>query len=656
MSAPSNSSASEAARARKRSLKDRVLGCMVHDVTGQTQSKRQRTKLFANYTDFAKKYGHPRGISKLRIDHTILKYTGKSGLSPLSPGKYRQSDATTKEEERRRQGAKRLREYQRKVLLGFTSEELHKMDALPGMDARKMEFQLSTVPIHPMLAQCQWLADSKLPEHESTIALWVGDLGSSWFVRLFFAGNPTVWQILEPILQLATMILTTAADSECMYFRRLPLFRHSTSGEARCRNTSETDTLDYILTSVITIGFDALLHGSYQMLTEQPGMGGPRHCFFSRNPEKRILDSQTPYFKTKAIQELFTSMQRLVRFGIYSRHQTGNENDRLSSDPDRFNYGRTTRNIILRRMEIHISVEDLEPLLTGNLTDAEILAQRFAVSNTIVHEIAHAAYATLRLLSFRTASFPSFRDTLEDSIADRYCDQLGYSLTHHIFGGEVEELVHPTRSMGGPGLAPFAAAKGSFFNKDNLYYGRNAGYRRPTTEPPPANNLDSFMIKEHWAIPNNWYATIVTWELWDQKVRSYGLKALEIGPLKYGLRWLPGSVENLMMKNIEGKGLVTTIESFEAILHGSIVLGDPKAKQQEVAEENKRLMKGQQITEALSVLKLESSDVRKSDNGRGRDTEVALEDRVKTVPEYPEIRIGSSQLTQPCPRFEEIKA
>ena len=47
----------------------------------------ERKKIFANYTSMAKKYSHPRGKfgagNQHLLDHTMLKYTGKSGLSPI---------------------------------------------------------------------------------------------------------------------------------------------------------------------------------------------------------------------------------------------------------------------------------------------------------------------------------------------------------------------------------------------------------------------------------------------------------------------------------------------------------------------------------------------------------------------------------------------
>ena len=96
--------AEEASKDKQRKVEGRkiALGAIMQDVTGQTRTagisififsfdiciaatKRmltitaRRQQLFGNYTAIAKKYGHFHGEIDGR-DHTILKYTGRSGL------------------------------------------------------------------------------------------------------------------------------------------------------------------------------------------------------------------------------------------------------------------------------------------------------------------------------------------------------------------------------------------------------------------------------------------------------------------------------------------------------------------------------------------------------------------------------------------------
>lgn len=96
--------AGEASKDKQRKVEERkiALGAIMQDVTGQTRTagilififsfdiriaatKRMLTitarqqQLFGNYKAIAKKYGHPHGKIDGR-DHTILKYTGRSGL------------------------------------------------------------------------------------------------------------------------------------------------------------------------------------------------------------------------------------------------------------------------------------------------------------------------------------------------------------------------------------------------------------------------------------------------------------------------------------------------------------------------------------------------------------------------------------------------
>jgi len=69
---------------------------------------------FSKYTVLALKYTHPAGPF-----HTVLAYTGKSGLTPVTEEDFRADyDA-----------ASRLEEYQRRRFCGFTTLELHEIEA-----------------------------------------------------------------------------------------------------------------------------------------------------------------------------------------------------------------------------------------------------------------------------------------------------------------------------------------------------------------------------------------------------------------------------------------------------------------------------------------------------------------------------------------------
>ncbi|CZS90034.1 hypothetical protein WAI453_002987 [Rhynchosporium graminicola] len=287
--------------------------------------------------------------------------------------------------------------------------------------------------------------------------------------------------------------------------------------------------------------------------------------------------------------------------------------------------------------------------MVGDLTGAEIFAKQFEICITIIHELAHAAWVYLGRTN-------TTRLMIEPYYQDEPLIELGFSFTAQIFGGSTRDPSRMFRSRGGPGLPPFVAFRENWFTEDSLQYGSNGGYRRPSSGTQLPGKFDPFTVKSRLVIPTQFYGTIMTQEMWDQKVRSYGLKALEIGPLKYGLRFDRGSLERIMTTDPESNDLVTTIKTFDGILHGSISIGDPVSVQQIVLAETIRLMKSLRISEALSDSNSVPSSASSAQDDTRQDLTFNPEDRIKTVPEYPEIYIGSSQFTQQCPRFEEIKA
>ena len=140
--------------------------------TGPSPKKR-RTPL----TRLASKYGHP--YKKIKgMSHRILKFTGKSGITPLSPFfPQNMLNRTPRSQQQKYQ----FYFYQQHRYQGFTAAELHAMEALSALDTIKTSSQLSNA-IHPMFGKDKWDRDSDLPRHLPLIPLFTGHDGF-WQVR-----------------------------------------------------------------------------------------------------------------------------------------------------------------------------------------------------------------------------------------------------------------------------------------------------------------------------------------------------------------------------------------------------------------------------------------------------------------------------------------
>jgi hypothetical protein len=139
------------------------------------------------------------------------KNTGKSGLTPVntftSPSKADDFDY-------------KVHYYQQHRFRGFTTISLQDFEAMATLDKTNMKMGL-TNPIHPLLEKSQWIKEEDMPSHLGSIPLR-GGYDGYWLVgfyslirRIFAdtvlqAENPVVWEILEPALKLASLVLTSA--------------------------------------------------------------------------------------------------------------------------------------------------------------------------------------------------------------------------------------------------------------------------------------------------------------------------------------------------------------------------------------------------------------------------------------------------------------
>ena len=103
-------------------------------------------------------------------NHRILKSTGKSGLTPLSPFAHNEWTADRAN----------LHFYQQSRFKGFSAAELEKMQALTALETRTVKPNLGN-PIHPIYALPNWATEASLPATLGPIPIR-GDHEGYWLV------------------------------------------------------------------------------------------------------------------------------------------------------------------------------------------------------------------------------------------------------------------------------------------------------------------------------------------------------------------------------------------------------------------------------------------------------------------------------------------
>lgn len=142
---------------------------MASSASATAPSSRKRP---APLTKLARKYGHP--YKKIKdMSHRILKYTGKSGITPLSPFFPQNMQNRTPRSRRQKY---QFHFYQKHRYQGFAAAELHGMEALSALDTTKTSSPLIN-PIHPMFAKDKWDGDNDIPRHWPLLPLFTGHKG-----------------------------------------------------------------------------------------------------------------------------------------------------------------------------------------------------------------------------------------------------------------------------------------------------------------------------------------------------------------------------------------------------------------------------------------------------------------------------------------------
>ncbi|KAF8860479.1 hypothetical protein BDZ45DRAFT_688468 [Acephala macrosclerotiorum] len=319
------------------------------DPTGQLLPSNLREQRVAGYTDLARKYSHPIGNWIQHIDHRILRNTGKSGLTPIGP---LNPDGLSNEvlgQLYREHVAYEV--YQRRRLVGFTPDELKKIEALAGLDDTPMEYNL-TNGIHPIFQLPAWLSEAELPKHQALIPT-LGDYNGFWSVSglsnssltwLIPERRPKIWEfVLAPCLRLATVILTSMS---------------------------------------VYPWLDALFKGPIINLpTINPGDADKMWIFSQRIAAERNAENEF-----QDLQRKILDLSGKIRIGF--RNTSSHYITGMATEDFTLGYTQTWDYFVPNNLLMLISVEVLETLLRQDLTDAERMVATLYVAHTLVHEFA----------------------------------------------------------------------------------------------------------------------------------------------------------------------------------------------------------------------------------------------------------------------------
>ncbi|KFY33705.1 hypothetical protein V494_07402 [Pseudogymnoascus sp. VKM F-4513 (FW-928)] len=400
---------------------------------------------------------------------------GQSGWTPIDL-QHRPSWRQFRTEEAKRNE-------QRRRLFGFDSNQLQAIEAVPALIKEEMPLLGLDNPIHPIFALENWRTRESMPANR---AFWrIGNGRPGYWEAL----NPFVWDILEPILKLASQFLT---------------------------NTH------------ISHWWDTLLHGERRVF-DSSFMNGmrtvhrrPAEEFYANRAQVRQELVEVSGFISFAIEsgavDLFTSLAPLT----YD-----------AEDIDQYYHAFTIKHDILGvdPVEVSVALHLFTPFLRENLTQAEKLGLQFSIASTLVHEIGHAIGDLYRRQnSDIEGKYPWVELFFEDEALSEY----GYSVTMANMNYVVDRVpIIPS---------PLTYFAHKWPRRDGNDMGRTTiKYARPLASYEELNT--------YYPISYQYFHDIARKDFWSSFVRVYGEtgQALYLGQLASGSQ-LSGSKKSRRWK------------------------------------------------------------------------------------------------------------
>ncbi|KAG4440734.1 hypothetical protein IFR05_003778 [Cadophora sp. M221] len=400
----------------------------------------------------------------------------KSGLTPTEYAFARLGDQW-------RPDGNIYEEHQKRKLMGFTSRELGQLDCLPTRDLVP-----SSLPnfILPMLRIENWETEPAQPDFLRDTLYPMANHQGMWV-----ASNPVIWPILEPVLILATKLLTS--------FYVLPWF-------------------------------DALLNAPREPIP--PNRIEPEdqdrddlYSFRPRPPVQFSTPTATPVDRDMAfalLQNRFKYTFGFMKPGENPTDPSEDSNGAIGITITNDDYMRyDPRPGKLPRVFTWLEYSDFEHLLRNDLNSAE----RMCIEWAIAHEVMHAVHFLLTDFQGKYGMSEHYFDT-------EALPEIGYSYEQAINLGSTERFLGKDPLQTPPVAIP---PLGFFLSR----------------RYPNANHIDRMdingvilknpgvdMYDEVFPIPITFYEDVQQEEFWSVAVRSFGLGLLHYRSRKEGSRYM----------------------------------------------------------------------------------------------------------------------
>ncbi|TVY83745.1 hypothetical protein LSUE1_G001148 [Lachnellula suecica] len=419
----------------------------------------------------------------------INKATGRSGLTPvdsLFPVDLKKPTGKALQD---RKLDRRMEDYQRANLYGFTTRELVELDAITSRNLKTPNISNNILPV---MGKDRWEIQPDT-QYGRTGSYPIGKgYSGDWNVR-----NPIVWAAIQPSLRLASRML--------MNFHLLPWFDALLLGDTHPVDANRRPALLpnekplNLRTMHIRREKGSNVRSSFQTATE-------RDDYFAQ-----MCIAPT------ALELSFNKSSENALNGVpYSGSEpSSNAHAEAYFDP----------NLKPPIFRLYMNISNIEPLLNSNLTDAERLNGQWYVANTIVHEMMHL----IKFVRKRYDSDENYRTmTGEPYFEDEIISELGFSMENAVFGGIPEIFGETSLRYGDNDSAPHL---GHWLTLPypSIAYALGGGSNTPILTDPPSINYQNFFPIKVTTIEDAHQE-----EFWDVAVRQFGFKALHTRSLKAG--------------------------------------------------------------------------------------------------------------------------
>ncbi|CZT51943.1 uncharacterized protein RSE6_13170 [Rhynchosporium secalis] len=401
--------------------------------------------------------------------------SGKSGLTPIGPAFYNAQSTTQAIRDE-------SEKYQRKVLMGYTSQDLQELDCLTNRQLKPIDL---TNQIWPIFQQNKWV-----PENNPVYDLRESTLGPDQYgnARLgtiaWDANEPKIWKHLEPCLRLSCQILSRLES--------LPWFDALLAGTLQATPDDRFSFEDLIRMDKV----ERLRYKQFQPRTQDERLKGPSSADVLRTLISDVL------------------VPRLKLGFVYKETNSLLGGPPVNPNNASYPLG-STASCKGGDIYIFLSCQSFIPLIREDLSSNERLLQTSQIAVTIVHEFVHAIWYAID--NYQNGTFIA-HEYPEPYYQQEQKNELGHSLEQALFGDDLvqemdREHLPIVERAAAPSIALFAKKFPTVLARSKFPILINPAITSPALIHP---------------IPVTFYENLNSDAFWDVQVRSMGLKAVQL--------------------------------------------------------------------------------------------------------------------------------